>query len=43
MKRRTQGHNVKIAAPQSDQSAHGGAFLFGREITVGQALGWQKR
>lgn len=29
------GHNVKIAAPQSDQSARGGAFFFGREVRVG--------
>ena len=29
------GHNVKVAAPQSDQSARGGAFFFGREVSVG--------
>ncbi|MEX5550235.1 5'/3'-nucleotidase SurE [Pseudomonas pergaminensis] len=32
---KAQGHTVKIAAPQSDQSARGGAFFFGREVTVG--------
>ncbi|MGY2377808.1 5'/3'-nucleotidase SurE [Pseudomonas sp. SDO524_S393] len=32
---KAQGHSVKIAAPQSDQSARGGAFFFGREVTVG--------
>lgn len=32
---KAQGHNVKIAAPQSDQSARGGSFFFGREVTVG--------
>ncbi|WP_338724769.1 5'/3'-nucleotidase SurE [Pseudomonas tolaasii] len=32
---KAQGHNVRIAAPQSDQSARGGAFFFGREVTVG--------
>ncbi|MBA6116236.1 5'/3'-nucleotidase SurE [Pseudomonas putida] len=30
------GHHVKIAAPQSEQSARGGAFLYGREVTVGR-------
>ncbi|WAH55482.1 5'/3'-nucleotidase SurE [Pseudomonas silvicola] len=30
------GHTVAIAAPQSDQSARGGAFYFGREVHVGQ-------
>lgn len=29
------GHTVKVAAPQSDQSARGGAFFFGREVSVG--------
>lgn len=29
------GHNVRIAAPYSDQSARGGAFFFGRETRVG--------
>ena len=32
---KAQGHTVRIAAPQSDQSARGGAFFFGREVTVG--------
>ena len=32
---KAQGHTVRIAAPQSDQSARGGAFYFGREVTVG--------
>lgn len=30
------GHRVKIAAPEGDQSARGGSFLFGREVTIGQ-------
>ncbi|EJB8386469.1 5'/3'-nucleotidase SurE [Pseudomonas aeruginosa] len=30
------GHNVRIAAPYSDQSARGGAFFFGRETRVGR-------
>lgn len=29
------GHNVRIAAPLADQSARGGAFFFGREVTIG--------
>ncbi|PQZ91202.1 MULTISPECIES: 5'/3'-nucleotidase SurE [Pseudomonas] len=32
---KAQGHTVKIAAPQSDQSARGGSFFFGREVSVG--------
>lgn len=32
---KAQGHTVRIAAPQADQSARGGAFFFGREVTVG--------
>lgn len=28
------GHQVKIAAPQSEQSARGAAFLYGREVRV---------
>ena len=30
------GHQVKIAAPQSEQSARGGAFIYGREVSVGR-------
>ncbi len=30
------GHEVRIAAPQSEQSARGGAFLYGREVRVGR-------
>lgn len=30
------GHQVKIAAPQSEQSARGGAFIYGREVRVGR-------
>lgn len=30
------GHQVKIAAPQREQSARGGAFLYGREVRVGR-------
>ncbi|WP_349972287.1 5'/3'-nucleotidase SurE [Pseudomonas caspiana] len=33
---RSQGHNVKIAAPFSEQSARGGAFIYGREVQIGQ-------
>lgn len=33
---KAQGHTVRIAAPQSDQSARGGAFFFGREVSVGR-------
>lgn len=29
------GHRVKIAAPEADQSARGGAFYFGREVSIG--------
>lgn len=32
---KAQGHTVRIAAPQADQSARGGSFFFGREVTVG--------
>lgn len=28
------GHQVRIAAPLSEQSARGGAFIYGREVTV---------
>ena len=30
------GHQVKIAAPQSEQSARGGAFIYGREVSIGR-------
>ncbi|PXX64430.1 5'-nucleotidase [Pseudomonas sp. LAMO17WK12:I10] len=30
------GHQVKIAAPQSEQSARGGAFIYGRETRIGR-------
>jgi 5'-nucleotidase len=33
---KAQGHNVKIAAPFTDQSARGGSFLYGREVQIGQ-------
>ncbi|MDU8357514.1 MULTISPECIES: 5'/3'-nucleotidase SurE [Pseudomonas syringae group] len=33
---RSQGHNVKIAAPFSEQSARGGAFIYGRKVQIGQ-------
>lgn len=33
---KAQGHNVKIAAPFSEQSARGGAFIYGRGVEVGQ-------
>ncbi|MBD1552632.1 5'/3'-nucleotidase SurE [Pseudomonas typographi] len=32
---KAEGHNVKIAAPQTEQSARGGAFIYGREVTIG--------
>ncbi|MDF0729275.1 5'/3'-nucleotidase SurE [Pseudomonas entomophila] len=30
------GHQVRIAAPQSEQSARGGAFFYGREVSIGR-------
>ena len=30
------GHQVKIAAPQNEQSARGGAFIYGREVSIGR-------
>jgi 5'-nucleotidase len=30
------GHRVKISAPQADQSAKGGAFVYGTEVVTGQ-------
>lgn len=33
---KAQGHNVKIVAPFSEQSAQGGAFIYGRSVEVGQ-------
>lgn len=30
------GHQVKIAAPQSEQSARGGAFIYSRETRIGR-------
>ncbi|MFP3518301.1 5'/3'-nucleotidase SurE [Pseudomonas sp. SIMBA_077] len=29
------GHTVRIAAPKSEQSARGGAFYYGREVSIG--------
>lgn len=30
------GHTVRIAAPKSEQSARGGAFYYGREVSIGR-------
>lgn len=33
---KAQGHNVKIAAPYTEQSARGGAFIYGRKVETGR-------